>query len=211
MSRVRAHGFTVSLDGFGASEDQSFDFPFGVTGDRLRAWMVETFRFGQTPLYGIENDMSERSALGVGATIMGRNMYGPQRGPWPDNNDWKGWWGNNPPYHHPTFVMTHYPHESIEMEGGTTFHFVQGSPEKVLAIVRDAIGDKDICIRGGVNTLRAFLRAGLVDEAHIIVAPLILGRGERLWDGLDNLNDLYTVNEAIGIGDHAHLRLVRKE
>lgn len=210
MSKVRVHGFTVSLDGFGASKEQSFDYPFGVEGDRLRAWMVETYRFGQEPRYGVMNDMSERSSFGVGATIMGRNMYGPQRGAWPHNDDWRGWWGDNPPYHNPTFVMTHYPHESIPMEGGTTFHFVQGSPDEVLAEAREAAGEKDICIRGGVNVLRDFLRAGLVDEAHIIIAPIIVGRGERLWDGLDNLNDQYEVTEAIGIGNHTHLRLMRK-
>lgn len=210
MSRVRVHGFTLSLDGYSASEDQSFDYPFGEAGDRIRAWMESTFRFGQEPEYGVLHDVMSRANYGVGATILGRNMFGPQRGPWASDEKWKGWWGDNPPYHHPTFVMTHHPRESIPMEGGTTFHFVEGTPQAVLALAKDAAGDQDVCVRGGVQVMRGFLRAGLVDEAHIIVAPLVIGSGERLWDGLENLNQFYDVREAVGIENHTHLRLMRK-
>ncbi|MCA9832338.1 MAG: dihydrofolate reductase family protein [Thermomicrobiales bacterium] len=210
MSRVRVHGFSISLDGFGTGDYQTLEEPFGHIGQRLHQWMFDAGAFGGTVKYGIVNDMLEHSGHRVGATIMGRNMFGPQRGPWQDDDDWKGWWGDNPPYHHPTFVMTHYPHESIPMEGGTTFHFVQGTPQEVLAIAQETAGDLDICIRGGVHTLRDFFREGLVDEAHIVISPVLAGRGERLWDDLDNFNDLYMVAESIGVGNHTHLRVVRR-
>lgn len=208
MARVRVHCFSLSLDGFGTGDVQTREEPFGHIGERLHTWMLDAGALGGPTKYGVENDMIERSFRGVGATIMGRNMFGPQRGPWPDDG-WVGWWGENPPYHHPTFVMTHHPRASIPMEGGTTFHFVQGTPKEVLEIARDAANGEDICIRGGVSVLRDYLAAGLVDEAHIVIAPVIAGRGERLWDGLDNLTDLYSIGEAIGIGGHTHLRLLR--
>lgn len=214
MSRVRVHSFSISLDGFGTGEPQSLEEPFGHAGHSLHTWMFRTAAGaemfgGEQGEYGVANDMVERSFIGVGATIMGRHMFGPQRGPWPDDG-WEGWWGENPPYHHPTFVMTHHPRESIEMEGGTTFHFVDGTPSEVLALAKEAAGDLDVCVRGGVSVLRDFLREGLVDEAHIVIAPVMLGRGERLWDGLENLFDLYNVAETVGLGNVIHLRLVRK-
>lgn len=209
MSRVRVHCFSISLDGYGTGDVQSLEEPFGHAGHRLHTWMLNAGAFGTDVKYGVETDMIQRSFNGVGATVMGRNMYGPQRGEWPDDG-WKGWWGDNPPYHHPTFIMTHYPHESIPMEGGTTFHFVQGSLSEVLDMAKDAAGDQDVCLRGGVSTVRTGFQQGLIDEAHIVIAPVILGRGECLWEGLENLADLYDVTESIGVGNHAHLRLLRK-
>lgn len=213
MSKVRVHGFSISLDGFGTGEGQSMDAPFGQAGHRLHEWMIKTAHGAE--MFGAEdgelgavNDMVERSFHGIGATIMGRNMFGPQRGLW-DDESWRGWWGDNPPYHHPTFVMTHHPRADIKMEGGTTFHFVSGSAAEVLQMAREAAGDQDICVRGGVSTLRDFLRDGLIDEAHIVIVPIVLGRGENLWEGLENLSDMYTVRESIGVDSVTHLRLVR--
>lgn len=193
MSKVRVHCFSISLDGYGTGEPQTLETPFGHAGHQMHQWMARTAHGaamfgGSEGSHGIENDMVERSFQGVGATIMGRNMFGPQRGPWEDES-WQGWWGSNPPYHHPTFVMTHYPRPDVVMEGGTVFHFVSGSPAEVLTRAREVAGDQDVCVRGGVRTLRAFLREGLIDEAHIVVTPVILGRGENLWTGLDNLNE----------------------
>lgn len=214
MSRLRVHCFTISLDGYGTGTPQTLEQPFGHAGQRLHTWMVRTahgaamFGAGEGQ-YGIANDMVERSFNGIGATIMGRNMFGPQRGPWEDES-WQGWWGPNPPYHHPTFVMTHHQRPDLRMEGGTTFHFVSGTPQEVLALARDAAGDQDICLRGGVSTVRDFFRAGLIDEAHIVVAPILLGAGENLWEGLAGAMDQYDFAEAIGSGNVTHLRIVRK-
>lgn len=215
MSKVRVHCFSISLDGFGTGEGQSLEAPFGHAGHRLHEWMFSTDHGarmfgGSAGTLGVVNDMVERSFHGIGATIMGRNMFGPQRGPWEDES-WDGWWGPNPPYHHPTFVMTHHLRPDIEMEGGTTFHFVSDSPTNVLALARNAAGDQDICVRGGVAILRGFLQEGLIDEAHIVIVPIVLGKGENLWDGLDDLTDRYAVSEAIGFGSTVHLRLVRKQ
>lgn len=214
MSKVRVHGFSVSLDGYGTGEGQSLEAPFGHAGHRLHQWMIQTARGAEIVgasggTYGAVNDMVERSFTGVGATIMGRNMFGPQRGAWEDES-WKGWWGDNPPYHHPTFVMTHHGRPDLVMEGGTTFHFVSDSVHDVLQLARNAAGDQDICVRGGVSVLREFLLEGLIDEAHIVIVPIVLGKGENLWHGLENLTDQYQVAESLGVGDTTHLRLVRK-
>lgn len=209
MSQVRVHGFSVSLDGYGTGEGQSFDALLGHAGHRLHEWMIRTHRGAQiVGELGVANDMVERSFTGIGATIMGRNMFGPQRGPWKDDS-WTGWCGSNPPCHHPTFVMTHHLRADLEMDCGTIFHFVSGTPAEVLLLARDAAGDQNICVRGGVSTLRSFLSEGLIDEAHIVIVPIVLGKGERLWDGLDNLTNKYTVTESIGIAGTTHLRLVR--
>lgn len=214
MSRVRIHCFSVSLDGFGTGEGQTLEAPFGHAGQRLHQWMFKTAHgagmFGNSDgELGVVNDMVERSFQGIGATIMGRNMFGPQRGPWEDES-WSGWWGPNPPYHHPTFVMTHHPRADLEMEGGTTFHFTSGAPSEILQMARDAAGDLDICVRGGVHTIRAFLAEGLIDEAHVVIVPIILGSGENLWEGLTDLTDMYDVRESVGHAGVSHLRLVRK-
>lgn len=211
MSRVRVHGFSISLDGFGTGEPQSLQSPFGHAGERLHEWMFQTavWQGDSGGSYGIANDLVQRSNQGVGATIMGRNMFSPLRGDW-DDELWRGWWGENPPYHHPTFVMTHHPRPDLAMEGGTVFHFMAGTPAEVLALAREAANGQDVQVAGGVSVLRAFLREGLIDEAHIVVSPLVLGRGERLWDGLEDLMDRYELSESVGIGNVTHLRLLKR-
>lgn len=189
MAKVRVAGFSVSLDGFGAGPEQSLDAPLGVNGPDLFQWFFPTHSFramqghadGTT---GIDNDYAQRSMAGFGAFILGRNMFGPVRGDWPDDV-WKGWWGDNPPYHTPTYVLTHYPRASIEMEGGTTFHFITDGIEAALAQARAAAGDKDVKIGGGVSTVRQYLQAGLIDELHLAIAPVVLGQGEALFAGID--------------------------
>jgi dihydrofolate reductase len=189
MPKVRVGGFALSLDGFGAGLEQSLERPLGRDGEKIFEWFFRTKGFremhgaegGET---GIDNDFGLRAMSGFGAFILGRNMFGPVRGPWPDDA-WKGWWGENPPYHAPTFVLTQYPRESIAMEGGTTFHFVTGGIEKALERAKDAAGDKDIKIGGGVSTVRQYLSAGLVDTLHYALSPVVLGRGEAMFAGLD--------------------------
>lgn len=169
---IRAH-MTISLDGFGAGPDQTEATPLGLGGENLHRWM---FQDG-------ENNQAEMKAItGAGAYIMGRNMFGPVRGEW--SGDWQGWWGEDPPYHAPVYVLTHYPREPLVMEGGTTFHFVTEGPDEALKLARAAAGDGDISIAGGVSTLRHYLNAGVVERLHLQMAPIILGSGERLWDGL---------------------------
>ena len=189
MAKVRVAGFGVSVDGFAAGIEQSLDDPLGKLGPEIFQWFFPTQFFremqgesgGET---GADNDFARRSMEGFGAFILGRNMFGPIRGEWP-NDQWRGWWGENPPYHAPTFVLTHYPRTSIEMEGGTTFHFVTDGVEAALKRARDAAGGKDIKIAGGVETVRQFVRAGHVDEMHLAMAPVALGRGEALFEGVD--------------------------
>src|SRR5690242_7311312 len=189
MSRVRVAGFALSIDGFGAGPEQSLENPLGVGGRELHRWFfgTRTFRsmFGQDGgSDGVDETYAARSMSGFGAFILGRNMFGPIRGPWPDES-WKGWWGDNPPYHAPTFVLTHHPREPIVMEGGTTFHFVTDGIEAALERARAAAGDKDVKIGGGVSTVRQYLEAGLVDELHFAISPVVLGRGEAMFAGLD--------------------------
>lgn len=164
---------TISLDGFGAGPDQTEQNPLGVGGEDLHKWM---FQDG-------ENNQAEIKAItGAGAYIMGRNMFGPIRGEW--SGDWRGWWGETPPYHAPVYVLTHYPREPLVMQGGTTFHFVTEGPDKALELARAVAGDGDISIAGGVSTLRGYLNSGVVERLHLQMAPIVLGSGERLWDGL---------------------------
>lgn len=170
--RVGAH-MTISLDGFGAGPNQSLENPLGEDAERLHRWMFED----------AENNLDERRMItAYSAFIMGRNMFGPIRGDW--HGDWKGWWGDNPPYHGPIYVLTHYPRESLVMEGGTIFHFITDGPEAALAAARAAVGDGDISIAGGVGTTRHYLNTGAIDDLYLQMAPIILGSGERLWDGL---------------------------
>lgn len=189
MSKVRVSGLSVSLDGFAAGPEQSLEAPLGLNGPELFQWFFPTRSFramqgadGGTT--GVDNDYARRSMEGFGAFILGRNMFGPIRGDWPDDV-WKGWWGDNPPYHTPTYVLTHYPRAPIVMEGGTTFHFVTEGIEAALAQARAAAGDLDIKIGGGVSTVRQYLQAGLIDELHLAIAPVVLGRGEALFEGID--------------------------
>lgn len=190
MSKLRVHCFGVSVDGFGAGPNQSLNEPLGVGGESLHEWFFPTRVFqkmqgndhGKT---GVDNDFAERSFDRIGAWIMGRNMFGPSRGAWPDDDPWKGWWGEEPPYHKEVFVLTHYPRPSIEMKGGTTFHFVTDGIHAALKRAREAAGGLDVRIGGGAATVRQYLQTGLVDELHLAVAPVILGSGESPFAGID--------------------------
>lgn len=190
MTRVRVESFTISLDGYGAGPDQTIDNPLGLGGEDLHQWLIPT-RTLQRSLFGkeggttgVDDDFAARGFQNVGAWILGRNMFGPVRGPWPDMN-WKGWWGNNPPYHFPVFVLTHHARPPIEMEGGTTFHFITGGIREALDRAREAAGRLDVRIGGGPNTIQQYLREGLIDELHIAISPVLLGGGERLFEGVD--------------------------
>ena len=212
MSIVRVHNFTVSLDGFGAGEGQSLDAPFGHAGQRLHPWMFAT-RFGRDMLgqeggsSGADDVFAFQWDVGTGAEIMGANKFGPPG--WQDDPDWTGWWGPNPPFHTPTYVLTHRPRASVEMEGGTTFHFLDATPEEALAVAREGAAGLDVRIGGGVRVVRDFLAAGLVDHAHIAVAPIVLGRGERLWDGLEGLESAYDVESVTTPSGTTHLTFSR--
>ena len=198
MTRVRVSSFTISLDGYGAGPSQDLRNPLGIGGEDLHQWLVATRTFQKT-LYGrdggttgVDDDFAARGFENSGAWILGRNMFSPLRGPWPDTN-WKGWWGDNPPYHVPVFVLTHHARPPIEMEGGTTFHFMSASPAEALEAARSFAGDLDVRLGGGATTVREFLAAGLVDMLHVVQVPILLGRGERLWDGLEGLESGYNV------------------
>jgi len=189
VGRVRVAGFGVSLDGFGAGPEQSLQNPLGKRGSELLSWYVRTksFKamFGQSGgSEGVDDDYGHRSMEGFGAFILGRNMFAHSRGAWTDDG-WKGWWGENPPYHAPTFILTHYPRDPLVMEGGTTFHFVTGGIHAALERARDAAGDLDIKIGGGVSTVRQYLQARLIDELHFAFSPVMLGRGEAMFADLD--------------------------
>lgn len=189
MSRVRVQSFGISLDGFGAGPDQSLENPLGVRGPEMMAWVFPTRSFrrmhgqedGET---GVDDGMVARGFAGLGAWVLGRNMFGPVRGPWPDDS-WKGWWGDEPPYHVPVFVLTHHPRAPIEMAGGTVFHFVTEGIHAALDRAIAAAGGLDVRIGGGPSTVRQYLQAGLIDEAHLALSPVLLGRGEALFSGLD--------------------------
>lgn len=189
MPLVRVSAFSISLDGYGAGPDQSLDNPLGVGGTNLHQWAFATRTFrtmfgGEGGDTGIDEDFAARSMANVGAWILGRNMFGPVRGPWPDNS-WKGWWGDTPPYHVPVFVLTNHPREPIEMNGGTTFHFVTDGIEAALERAKAAAGSRDVRIGGGVSTVRQYLERRLINELHLVMAPVLLGAGEALFAGLD--------------------------
>jgi len=189
MQKLRVECFTLSADGYGAGLEQDIDNPLGRGGFDLHQWMICTDRFqkmignasGET---GPDNDIVEHGFDNIGAWIMGRNMFGPIRGAWP-NDDWKGWWGDEPPYHCPVFVLTHHARDPVEMQGGTVFHFATDGIEAALARARAAAGERDVRLGGGVQTLRQYLEARLVDAVHIAVSPVLLGAGEPLFTGLD--------------------------
>ncbi|MBX3641545.1 MAG: dihydrofolate reductase [Rubrivivax sp.] len=189
MSKLKVLAFAVSLDGFGAGPDQSLQNPMGVGGMGLHPWMLHTRTFaamhgGQGGDTGIDDDWARRSFENIGAWILGRNMFGPVRGPWPDD-DWKGWWGDEPPYRVPVFVLTHHARPSLEMKGGTVFHFVTGGMHEALQRAREAAAGRDVRVGGGVATVRQYLQAGLVDSLHLVQSPVLLGRGEALFSGID--------------------------
>jgi len=206
MAQVRVTNFAVSLDGYGAGEPQSLEAPFGHAGQRLHEWMFATWA-DDAPT-GIDAVWASRWDAGFGAEIMGANKFGPPG--WQDDPEWRGWWGEDPPFHTPTYVLTHRPREPLEMEGGTTFHFLSTAPDQALAIAREAAGDLDVRIGGGASTVRAFVSAGLVDHLHVVVVPIVLGRGTRLWDGLEGLEDRFLIEAVSSPSGVVHLSLSRR-
>ncbi|MFH8738125.1 MULTISPECIES: dihydrofolate reductase family protein [unclassified Streptomyces] len=210
MPKLRVHNVTVSLDGFAAGTDQRMDAPFGDgIDDGLHDWMFAAMKDHADGKQGVDVEFVARSEDNIGATIMGRNMFGPYRGPW-ENEAWTGWWGDNPPFHHPVFVHTHHPRPSVSMKGGTDFHFTDEPVETVLARAYEAADGKDVRIGGGPATIQQYLRAGLVDELHLAIVPLLVGKGERLLDNLGDGVDGYEVVELVSSPAATHARLVRR-
>ncbi|MDX6712400.1 MAG: hypothetical protein QOH96_3416 [Blastocatellia bacterium] len=214
MSKLRVHGFAISLDGYGAGPHQDLQNPLGLGGLALHEWAFPTRTFHQMlgddgGTTGIDNDFLERGFEGIGAWIMGRNMFGPIRGDWPDN-DWKGWWGNNPPYHTPVFVLTNHPRASITMEGGTIFHFVNDGIHAALEQAVEAADSKDIRLGGGVSTIRQYLREGLIDEMHLAVSPVLLGSGEDLLQGIDVPSLGYQLTEHVSTPNATHVVITKQ-
>ncbi len=218
MSRTRIHNLSISLDGFATGEPQSLEAPFGHAGHRLHDWMFAT-RFwalvgpsaGDPDAggsAGVDDAFAERNSIGIGAEIMGANKFGPPG--WQDDPDWKGWWGPNPPFHTPVFVLTHHPLPRMDMDGGTTFHFLDASPADALETARASADGQDIRIGGGPTVVRDFLAAGLVDHMHLVQVPIVLGRGVRLWDGLEALDDAYDVEAVSSPSGVTHLTFTRK-
>jgi dihydrofolate reductase len=214
MTRVRVENFSISLDGYGAGRDQGVDHPLGIGGEALHAWLVATRRWRQmhgqdAGTTGVDDDFAARAARNVGAWIMGRNMFGPVRGPWPDTG-WKGWWGDDPPYHAPVFVLTHHARPPLEMDGGTTFHFVTGGIHEALDRARTAADGKDVQVGGGAATVQQYLRARLIDELHIAISPILLGGGERLFEGVDLRTQGYECAQFVGTENAMHVVLRRE-
>jgi dihydrofolate reductase len=215
MSQLRVESFSISLDGFGAGRDQTLEAPLGVGGESLHKWALATRTFQRTLFQkeegstGTDDEFAARGMRNMGAWILGRNMFSPSRGPWPDDG-WKGWWGQNPPYHCPVFVLTHYPRASIEMEGGTVFHFITGGIHEALRLAQEAAGEKDVRIGGGAATIQQYLRAKLIDELHIAISPVVLGSGERLFDGIDLVSLGYECGQHVGTPNATHV-VIRKK
>jgi len=210
MGKVRVAGFSVSIDGFGAGPDQSLEQPMGKGGGELHSWFfpTRTFRSMIGEEGGTDDPFAQASAQGFGAHILGRNMFGPAGDDW-GGPDWKGWWGDEPPFHAPTFILTHHPRVPIVMEGGTTFHFVTGGIEAALAQAKAAAGDLDVKIGGGASTVRQYLLAGAIDEMHLAVSPIVLGRGEPLFAGIDLPGLGYRVTQSVQAELATHLILTR--
>ena len=214
MSKVRVAGFGISLDGFSAGIEQSLNDPLGKRGPELFQWFFHTKTFSDMHGKGggsvdVDDAFARQAMENFGAFILGRNMFGPIRGPWQDDS-WKGWWGPNPPYHAPTFVLTHYEREPLVMEGGTTFYFVTGGIEEALSRAKQAAGDKDVKIGGGVSTVRQYLQAGLIDSLHLAFAPVALGRGEALLSGIDLPALGFSVTEHTATEHATHLVLSKR-
>lgn len=216
MPKLRVHDFAISLDGYGAGPHQSLEEPLGVGGEALHDWFVATRTFqkmngkegGQEGT--IDDAFAARHFVNIGAVIMGRNMFGPVRGPWPDES-WRGWWGDNPPYHAPVFVLTHHARPALEMRGGTTYHFVTDGIEAAYRRALEAADGRDVLVAGGASTVRQYLRAGLIDEMHYAVSPILLGGGERLFDDdLAGLERSYVCAEFVSSAGATHIRLVRR-
>ncbi|MGE0795195.1 MAG: dihydrofolate reductase family protein [Acidimicrobiia bacterium] len=212
MSRVRVHNFSLSLDGFGTGEGLSLEAPFGHAGERLHDWLFATrwWRGADEPggSGGVDDVFAAQHGPGIGAEIMGAGKFGPPG--WHDDPDWRGWWGSNPPFHTPVVVLTHRPRPPIEMEGGTTFHFLDGSPAEALAAAREVAGGEDVRLGGGATVVRDFLAAGLVDHLHAVVVPILLGRGVRLWDGLEGIEADYEIEATSSPSGVTHVTLTRR-
>jgi len=212
MSLARVQFISVSLDGFATGEGQSLDAPFGHAGERLHEWMFET-RWGRDMIgrpggsRGVDDAFLRQFSAGIGAEIMGAGKFGPPG--WHENPDWRGWWGANPPFHTPVFVLTHHLRSSIEMEGGTTFHFLDASPAEALEAAREAADGKDVRIGGGATVVRDFLAAGLIDHMHVVVVPILLGRGVRLWDGLEGVEETYEIETTSSPSGVTHVTFTR--
>jgi len=214
MSKLRVHGFSISLDGYGAGPNQDADNPLGIGGLELHNWLRGTRTFGQLfggggGATGLDDDFVSRGFENIGAWILGRNMFGPLRGAWPDEN-WKGWWGENPPYHTPVFILTHHPRASITMEGETTFHFVSDGIHATLNRARDAANGRDIRLGGGVAVIQQYLRAGLIDEMHVAISPFLLGTGEQLFTDIDLVKLGYQCTEHVPSPNTTHIVLTKR-
>jgi dihydrofolate reductase len=213
--KLRVNSFSVSLDGFGAGPAQSLDNPLGVGGERLHDWMFGTRTFqrmhsgGDGGSTGVDDEFAVRGFANIGAWILGRNMFGPVRGEWPDER-WRGWWGDNPPYHCEVFVLTHHARRSFPLEGGTTFHFVTGGIHEALERARVAAAGKDVRLGGGAATIRQYLRGGLIDELHLAYAPVMLGAGEGLFNGIDVVKLGYEVTEHAATPQAMHVVLTKR-
>jgi dihydrofolate reductase len=213
MSEVRIHNLSISLDGFATGEGQALDTPFGHAGERLHEWMFATRYWhemvgGDGGGRGADHAFAAMHERGFGAEIMGAGKFGPPG--WQDDADWKGWWGTNPPFHTPVFVLTHRPRPSIEMEGGTTFHFLDATPAEALERAREAAGGQDVRLGGGPSVVRDFLAARLVDHMHVVQVPIVLGRGVRLWDGLESLEEAYEIEAVSTPSGVTHLSFTAK-
>jgi len=221
MSKLRVNAFGISIDGYGAGPGQTLDNPMGVGGMALHEWVFGTKTFqkmagdfagsliGDTVgRGGVDDEFAARGFDNLGAWIMGRNMFGPSRGAWPDDG-WKGWWGNNPPYHVPVFVLTHHPRAPLEMDGGTTFHFVTDGIHAALKRAKEAAQGRDVRLGGGVATIRQYFTAGLIDEFHLVIAPVLLGRGEHLFAGIDAISLGYRCTEHASTEHATHVVLTK--
>ncbi len=214
MTKLRVHSFSISLDGFGAGPKQDVDNPLGVGGVALHEWAFATRTFQQMfgnggGSTGVDDDFAARGFSNIGAWIIGRNMFGPIRGEWPDDN-WKGWWGENPPYHVPVFVLSHHPRATFTMAGGTTFHFVTDGIQSALARAKESADGRDVRLGGGVATIQQYLRARLIDEMHLAVAPTLLGSGEHLFAGLDAVALGYRCTEHVSTAAVTHIVITRE-
>jgi dihydrofolate reductase len=210
MALVRVHNFSISLDGFGTGEGQSRDLHFGHAGDRLHQWMFATRWWARKKpggSGGIDDAFARLFEPGIGAEIMGAGKFGHPG--WHEEPDWQGAWGRNPPFHTPVFVLTHHTRPSIEMEGGTTFHFIDAPPAQAVEAAREAAGGRDVRLGGGATVIREFLAAGLVDYMHVVVVPIVLGRGVRLWDGLEGLEKQYKVEATSSPSGVTHVTFTR--
>ena len=214
MPKLRVHGFSISLDGYGAGPHQDLDNPLGVGGVALHEWAFATRTFRQMfgsegGSRGIEDEFAARGFNGIGAWILGRNMFGPVRGVWPDDK-WKGWWGDNPPYHTPVFVLSHHPRASFRMDGGTTFHFVTEGIHAAWQRAAEAARGQDVRLGGGVATIRQYLSAGLIDEMHLASAPFLLGSGEHLLAGIDTPKLGYQCTQCVATPSATHVVLAKR-